>query len=98
LPDGQFAGHVMQPKTNGTVTTYTHKFGVLSFEGVEIHDPNLAVVDSDLLKSSRAAMGAHVVGQIAEPWDMILGMDMMRHLHVYIATRSARSISRRHEA
>ena len=78
---------LMAAKTNGTVTTYMHKFGILSFNGVEIHDPNLAVVDSDLLERSRAAFGAHVVGQIVEPWDMILGMDMMRHLHVYIATK-----------
>ena len=78
---------LMAAKTNGTVTTYMHKFGVLSFNGVEIHDPNLAVIDSDFLDRSRAAAGAHVVGQIVEPWDMILGMDMMRHLHVYIATK-----------
>jgi predicted aspartyl protease len=78
---------LMAAKTNGTVTTYMHKFGVLSFDGVEIHDPNLAVIDGDFLERDRAAVGAHVVGQIMEPWDMILGMDMMRHLHVYIATR-----------
>jgi predicted aspartyl protease len=78
---------LMAAKANGTVATYMHKFGVLSFDGVEIHDPNLAVIDSDFLERKRAAAGAHVVGQVMEPWDMILGMDMMRHLHVYIATQ-----------
>ena len=79
---------MVETKTNdNTVTMYMHKFGVLSFEGVEIHDPSLAVIDSGLLERERAAPGAHVVGQITVPWDMILGMDMMRHLHIYIATK-----------
>jgi predicted aspartyl protease len=72
--------------TNSVVATYMHKFGVLSFDGVEIHDPTIAVMDSALLERDQAATGAHFIGNTV-PWDFILGMDMMRHLHIYVATK-----------
>jgi predicted aspartyl protease len=78
---------LMAAKANGSVTTYMRKFGVLSFEGIEIHDPNIAVLQTDLLDRERASAGAHVIGQVSQPWDMTLGMDVLRHLHVYIATK-----------
>jgi len=78
---------VTAAKANGSVTTYTRKFGVLSFEGIEIHDPTVAVLQTDFLDRERAAAGAHVIGQVSQPWDMTLGMDVLRHLHVYIATK-----------
>jgi hypothetical protein len=37
-------------KANGSVTTYMRKFGVLSFEGIEIHDPNIAVLQTDFFE------------------------------------------------
>lgn len=78
---------LMASKTNGSVTTFMRKFGVLSFEGVEIHDPSIAVLQTNALDRERASPGAHIVGQVSQPWDIILGMDVLRHLHVYIATK-----------
>jgi hypothetical protein len=40
-----------------------------------------------MLDRERASAGAHVIGQVSQPWDMTLGMDVLRHLHVYIATK-----------
>ena len=74
-------------KANGSITTYLHKFGVLSFEGVEIHDPSIAILQSGLLQRRQAPIGSHIATSLVEPWDMILGMDMLRHLHLYIATK-----------
>lgn len=78
---------LMAAKTNGSVTTYMRKFGVLSFEGVEIHDPNIAILQTNVLDRVRALPGARIVGQVSQLWDIILGMDVLRHLHVYIATK-----------
>ncbi len=75
-------------KTNGSVTTYMHKFGVLSFEGIEIHDPTIAILQSGFLQRRQAPTGSRIADKkLAQPWDMILGMDMMRHLHLYLATK-----------
>lgn len=75
------------PKANGVVTSYYHKFASLAFEGIEIHDPTFVVIDTGVLDRDRARIGSHVVGQVAQTSDMILGMDIMRHLHLYIATK-----------
>lgn len=75
------------PKLNGLVEGYKHKFDTLSFDGIEIHNPNIVLAESSLLEHERYAPGARVIGGNAVPWDMILGMDIMRHLHLYIATQ-----------
>ncbi|HVW74696.1 MAG TPA: aspartyl protease family protein, partial [Rhizomicrobium sp.] len=81
-PDMQPAG-----KLNGLVTSYKHKFAVMSFEGIEIHNATIGIAESPMLERERYATGARVIRGNAIPWDIILGMDMMRHLHLYIATQ-----------
>ena len=79
----------MQPgaKVNGTVARYNHKFGTLAFEGIEVHDLTIAVLETSELDRQRPAYGARIVGGVVHNSDMILGMDVMRHFHIYIATQ-----------
>ena len=74
------------PKFNGSVASWMHKFEALSFDGVTIQTPNIAIMQSSAMDHDRAAYGAHVIGN-TQSADMILGMDIMRHLHIYIATK-----------
>jgi predicted aspartyl protease len=68
--------------------TYDHKFGSLSFGGVSVSNLSVAILP-DFLRSktgtpqlgSRLASG----GTHEQVPDMLIGMNVLRHLHVYIA-------------
>ncbi len=76
-------------KANLTVQTYTHKFDTLSFDGIDIHTPTIAMLQSQLFRPREASTGSRIARpeDVQDHFDMILGMDMMRHLHIYIATK-----------
>lgn len=67
---------------------YRHRFHSLSFEGISIANPNLDLIP-DLLKhalSTGPALNSHISAQDAREFpDLIIGMDVLRHFHIYIA-------------
>ena len=91
-------------ETNGewSITSYGHVFQNLAFEGVEVknlrifltpdqmtsHDPlkHREIFDSLGL---RLHLHHEADANVVEP-DLILGMDVLRHLHVYFATKEKR--------
>jgi predicted aspartyl protease len=78
--------------TVGYTRTYAHRFKSLSLEGIAISNPRLELI-SDLMRGQLYDPHANIEGdtRIANPdretglGDMILGMDILHHLHVYIA-------------
>jgi predicted aspartyl protease len=76
-------------KINLALQSYRHKFDTLSFDGIEIHTPTIDMVQSLLLNGRTASTGSRLarVEDVQDHYDLILGMDMMRHLHIYIATK-----------
>lgn len=67
---------------------YRHRFHSLSFDGIGIANPNLDLIP-DLLKhalSAGPATGSHMSADDPRDFpDMLIGMDVLRHFHIYIA-------------
>lgn len=76
----------------GKVAAYSHRFKSLGLEGIAISNLKLILLP-DLMRGQLANPHDNIEGdtRIANPQietglgDMILGMDVLRHLHVYIA-------------
>ena len=76
---------------DATLKTYSHQFKALAFGDVAVNNPNLTVIpnavgrnaDRTALVSSRAQ--SEKTQMNASVADMIIGMDVLRKLHVYIA-------------
>jgi len=78
--------------SSGPTNTYSHRFGALSLEGIAVANPEIELLP-DLMRNkrmdpkdslehgTRLSDPSHAVGS----GDMILGMDILHHLHVYIA-------------
>jgi predicted aspartyl protease len=75
---------------NGKVTAYTHRFKSLSLEGIAISNPTLALIP-DMMRKMDPHDSIEGDTRIRDPNsdvgtpDVILGMDILRRLHVYIA-------------
>jgi hypothetical protein len=73
-------------------TTYTHRFAALSLEGISVANPTVELLP-DLMRNKRMDPKDSLEGgtRLPDPsravglGDMILGMDILHHLHVYIA-------------
>ncbi len=82
-----------QNEVNGekSLTVYGHRFARLTFEGVNVTDLRIYLIP-DLIASRerlRRMEGAEAPGDGSLP-DLIVGMDVLRHLHVYFAAREKR--------
>lgn len=83
-PGMDAGGHV-----NGdpSLVGYTHTFSTLAFEGVAVSKPKLLIIPDHV------AGGAKALGSRLAPRDdlhlpqLILGMDIMRHLHIHMALK-----------
>jgi len=72
--------------------TYTHRFSSLSLEGIAVANPLIELIP-DLMRNKRLDPKDSLEGgtRLPDPsrtvgfGDMILGMDILHHLHVYIA-------------
>jgi len=77
------------PERRGAVT-YAHKFASLSFGGVAVSNLNVAILP-DFLRNK--ASGPQLGSRLGESSnheqvpDMLIGMNVLRHLHIYIAYR-----------
>jgi predicted aspartyl protease len=76
----------------GGLPTYTHRFQTLSLEGLTIRNPTLAVIPDRMklrfLDPHDSLEGDTRIRTSRSPpglGDMILGMDVLRKLHIYIA-------------
>lgn len=82
---------------NSEVKVYSHRFKSLGLEGIAISNPKLTLLP-DLMHGKLANPHDNIEGdtRISNPdvetglGDMILGMDVLRHLHVYIAYKEQR--------
>jgi predicted aspartyl protease len=82
--EGSFGG--------GNAAAYSHRFKSLALEGIAISNPKLTLLP-DLMRGKLANPHDNIEGDTRIPdakvetglGDMILGMDILRHLHVYIA-------------
>jgi len=85
-PDMKDAGHL---DNDSNTTVYTHTFKSLSLEGLTIGNPVVAIFP-DLAKAKMAhtpGLGTRIadVGEQNGVTDLTLGMNEMRHLHLYIS-------------
>ncbi len=67
------------------LTTYRHVFKTLSFEGVAVANPALELIPDTLDEPLSAAPGGTLINVKNAKPDMLLGMDILRHMHIYIA-------------
>lgn len=79
------------PKGNPDKNVYPRRFSTLSFEGVTVSNPLVIIrplqfggSKNDTVIGSRAEHKDDQVNRLSP--DMIIGMDILRHLHIYIAT------------
>lgn len=79
----------VEGKLNGgeNLTTYSHQFHSLEFEGVEVSNPTIELIPDKITEHlTYTPIGSHIshVDKDAQP-EMLIGMDILRHLHLYIA-------------
>ncbi len=79
------------PKGDPDKNIYPRRFSTLSFEGVTVSNPLVVIrplqfggSGNDAVIGSRAEHKDDQVNRLSA--DMIIGMDILRHLHIYIAT------------
>ena len=87
---GDSSTPVAKEPLNGKVIVYTHRFKSLSLEGIAISNPTLVLIP-DMMRKMDPHDSIEGDTRIRNPNsdigtpDMILGMDILRRLHVYIA-------------
>ena len=69
-------------------TVYSHTFQLLSFEGVDVKNPAVLIQTNSMIRNRDKSVTLGSRAQSAEPKipDLTIGMDLLRQLHVYIAT------------
>ena len=79
------------PKGNPEKQIYPRRFSTLSFDGVTVNNPLIVIQPLDfgggkgdtMTLASRAQHKDDILNRLSP--DMIIGMDILRHLHVYLA-------------
>lgn len=75
------------------LANYTHVFHTLSFEGIDVANPKVSIMPDRVGSSSRTQQtGNRALLDLADlklP-QVILGMDILRHLHIYMAFKEKR--------
>ena len=66
---------------------YTHTFGLIGFEGVAVNNLPVLIQANSMTHSSRSNVttGSRFHSAVATIPDLSIGMDVLSHLHVYIA-------------
>lgn len=70
------------------LTTYKHKFQSLTFEGIQVSNPEITLIPDMLSKKLGSAVftGSNIPTKNDElAPDLLLGMNVLRHLHLYVA-------------
>jgi hypothetical protein len=69
-------------------SVYHHRFGSLSLEGIAVDNLDMRIIPDFVSGQMQSApdLGSRLPsGNGYKPHDMLLGMDVLRHLHIYIA-------------
>ena len=77
-PDSPDMKPVTETSGATAITTYGHRFDDVAFEGVDVKDLRIYLMPDRPISR-----------ELTVP-DLILGMDVLRHLHVYFATKEKR--------
>jgi len=76
-----------------TITAYGHRFDDVAFEGVDVKNLRIYLMSDQAATRDRlrelSFFNSGADGSVTVP-DLILGMDVLRHLHVYFATKEKR--------
>ena len=87
-PGSADAPEIAESKTGPMMKYYSHPFANLSFGGVDVQNPKIIIM------TDHSGTETHPVGSIgsrlstggnAHSSDLIVGMDVLTHLHVYVA-------------
>lgn len=86
----------MQPLTlaNGekSLDAYGHRFDNLTFDGVNVLDLRIYLMQDEIREfheETRRMEGLDEADDVVFP-DLLIGMDVLRHLHVYYAAKEKR--------
>jgi predicted aspartyl protease len=99
-PDSQDMRPLVESNGEWTLTAYGHQFDDLAFEGVQVKNLRIYLMPDQMTSHDRLRhrelpdpLGFNLHREadqaVAVP-DLILGMDVLRHLHVYFATKERR--------
>ena len=74
-------------KKDPLLKEYSHNFSSLSFEGLSVTNPHIAIM-TDRMGANQAK--STIRGTLSDPYtyhlnQVIIGMDVLKHLHLYIA-------------
>ncbi len=74
-------------KVNGEVDAYHHTFKFLTLGGVAVANPTVTLIPDQMSEHFMATSAGSRIAHTDEgmQWDMLLGMNVLRHLHLYIA-------------
>jgi hypothetical protein len=99
-PDSTDMRPLVESNGDWTLTAYGHQFDDLAFEGVQVKNLRIYLMPDQMTSHDRLRHR-----ELPDPWgfnlhreadrsvavpDLILGMDVLRHLHVYFATKEKR--------
>ena len=93
-PDAPTTGNA--PKDNPERQIYPRRFASLSFDGVTVQNPLIIIQpleygggkSDDTVVGSRAEHKDDQLNRLSA--DMVIGMDILRHLHIYVASRESK--------
>jgi len=77
-------------KSDPLLKYYSHKFQNLGFEGLAVSNPNVVIM-TNRVGSGTTAFKSSFRGALNDPYnrvrpdELIIGMNVLKHLHVYIA-------------
>jgi predicted aspartyl protease len=74
-------------KADPFMKEYSHKFETLSFEGISVTNPKISIITDRMAAKD---LKPTIRGKLADPYgshirQVIVGMDVLRHLHLYMA-------------
>jgi predicted aspartyl protease len=86
-PGSEDAPLVETPDSAFGIKEYNHKFSTLSFEGIAVSNPKISIItDRTGISETKSSFR----GTTSDPYgahirQVIVGMDVLRHLHLYMA-------------
>jgi predicted aspartyl protease len=86
-PGSEDAPLVETSASDPLLKAYSHKFETLSFEGIAVTNPKISIISD---RVGAKDLKPTIRGQTSDPYgshiqEVIIGMDVLRHLHLYIA-------------
>ena len=90
-PDSPDMAPMTQSNGDKSLTAYGHRFDSLTFDGVKVADLRIYLLPDKIGSRDkiRRIEGLEASEDVVFP-DLLIGMDVLRHLHVYFATREKR--------